>query len=105
MFDKKKANGIKEAQKKWEDTTVSKTIQKTPERRKEFFSASSIPVKRLYTPSDIEKIDYMRDLGFPGEFPATRGVQPTMYRGRFWTMCDTPGSDQPRRRINASSIS
>ncbi|WXG47086.1 MAG: methylmalonyl-CoA mutase family protein [Candidatus Atabeyarchaeum deiterrae] len=86
MFDKKKANGIKEAQKKWEDTTVSKTIQKTPERRKEFFSASSIPVKRLYTPSDIEKIDYMRDLGFPGEFPATRGVQPTMYRGRFWTM-------------------
>jgi methylmalonyl-CoA mutase N-terminal domain/subunit len=86
MFDKKKAKEVNEAQGKWETTAMSKYIQKAPERKKEFVSASSIPVKRLYTPADIEDTDYLRDLGFPGEFPATRGVYPTMYRGRFWTM-------------------
>jgi methylmalonyl-CoA mutase N-terminal domain/subunit len=86
LFDKKKAKEVNEAQRKWEETAISKYIQKAPERKKEFVSASNIPVKRLYAPSDIEDSDYLRDLGFPGEFPATRGVYPTMYRGRFWTM-------------------
>lgn len=86
MFDKRKVREVNEVQKRWEKTAILKYIQKTPERKKEFASASSIPVKRLYVPSDIENIDYLRDLGFPGEFPATRGVYPTMYRGRFWTM-------------------
>jgi methylmalonyl-CoA mutase N-terminal domain/subunit len=86
LFDKKKVKEVNEGDTKWEETVVSRYIQKTPERKKEFFSASSVPVKRLYTPSDIENLDYTRDLGFPGEFPATRGVYPTMYRGRFWTM-------------------
>jgi methylmalonyl-CoA mutase N-terminal domain/subunit len=86
LFDKKKVKEINEAQKKWDETVVSKCIQKTPERKKEFVSASSMPVKRLYTPSDIENTDYLRGLGFPGEYPTTRGIYPTMYRGRFWTM-------------------
>jgi methylmalonyl-CoA mutase N-terminal domain/subunit len=86
LFDKKKVADVKDAQRKWEETSLSKFVQKMPERKKEFFSSSNIPVKRLYTPSDVEGMDYLQDLGFPGEFPATRGVYPTMYRGRFWTM-------------------
>jgi len=86
LFDKKKVTESKDGHKKWEETSLSKFVQKTPERKKEFLSASNISVKRLYTPSDVESIDYLGDLGFPGEFPATRGVYPTMYRGRFWTM-------------------
>jgi methylmalonyl-CoA mutase N-terminal domain/subunit len=86
MFDKKKVKEVSDADKKWEETSVSKYIQRAPERKRDFVTASSIPVKRLYNPSDVENLDYLRDLGFPGEFPATRGVYPTMYRGRFWTM-------------------
>jgi methylmalonyl-CoA mutase N-terminal domain/subunit len=56
-----------------------------PERRAAFETSSGIPLKRLYTPADAP-IDYAADLGFPGEYPFTRGIQPTMYRGRFWTM-------------------
>jgi len=69
----------------WEEGPLAKTLQKQPERN-ENFATSSQPVERLYTPLDIADLDYERDLGFPGEYPFTRGVQPTMYRGRFWTM-------------------
>ncbi|MGE5597281.1 MAG: methylmalonyl-CoA mutase [Hyphomicrobiales bacterium] len=69
----------------WEEGPLAKTLQRQPERRKEFHT-SSAPVQRLYTPLDVADLDYERDLGFPGEYPFTRGVQPTMYRGRFWTM-------------------
>ncbi|MHA2600513.1 MAG: acyl-CoA mutase large subunit family protein [Candidatus Thorarchaeota archaeon SMTZ1-83] len=74
------------ALKRWRDVIVKKVIGRFPERKEEFETVSGIPVKRLYTPADMEPIDYMKDIGFPGEFPFTRGVQPTMYRGRFWTM-------------------
>jgi methylmalonyl-CoA mutase N-terminal domain/subunit len=57
-----------------------------PERQQEFCTASGLPVERLYTPEDIAGLDYDRDLGYPGQYPFTRGVQPTMYRGRLWTM-------------------
>lgn len=77
---------IKDALKDWENTTLSETITKYPERKEEFYTISEIPLKQIYTPLDIKEKDYMADLGFPGEFPFTRGVQPTMYRGRFWTM-------------------
>lgn len=66
--------------------TVDKILEKRPERKKEFLNASGIPVGRLYTPLDRRGADYLSNLGFPGEYPYTRGVQPTMYRGRFWTM-------------------
>lgn len=65
---------------------VEEGLSKRPERKKEFVNTSGIPIKRLYTPLDQEEMDYLSDLGFPGEYPFTRGVQPTMYRGRYWTM-------------------
>jgi methylmalonyl-CoA mutase N-terminal domain/subunit len=65
---------------------VEESLLKRPERKKEFVNTSGIPIKRLYTPLDQERMDYLSDLGFPGEYPFTRGVQPTMYRGRYWTM-------------------
>ncbi|RJR50754.1 MAG: methylmalonyl-CoA mutase [Desulfobacteraceae bacterium] len=66
--------------------SIEKKQEKSPERQKEFVNTSGIPIKRLYTPADLEDMDYLEDLGFPGSFPFTRGVQPTMYRGRHWTM-------------------
>ncbi|MHA1936958.1 MAG: acyl-CoA mutase large subunit family protein [Candidatus Thorarchaeota archaeon] len=74
------------ALKRWKETVVDKAMSKFPERKKEFKTVSGIPVKRIYTPLDTEAIDYQKELGFPGEYPYTRGVQPTSYRGRFWTM-------------------
>ncbi|MFX0045473.1 MAG: methylmalonyl-CoA mutase [Candidatus Hermodarchaeota archaeon] len=71
---------------RWESSTLSRHAKTNPERRDEFISVSSRPVRRIYTPADLPDFDYMRDLGFPSEYPYTRGVQPTMYRGRFWTM-------------------
>ena len=69
----------------WEEGPLAKALQRSPERSDEF-ATSSLDVHRLYTPLDIADLDYERDLGFPGEYPFTRGVQPTMYRGRLWTM-------------------
>jgi len=71
---------------RWEKTTLQKVISKTKEREPSFKTTSDIQIKRLYTPVDVESTDYCEALGFPGEVPFTRGVQPTMYRGRFWTM-------------------
>jgi len=70
----------------WEDTEVKDTITRFPERQEYFKTVSGILVKRLYTPLDVDDIDYQRDLSFPGKYPFTRGVQPTGYRGRLWTM-------------------
>jgi len=65
---------------------VEKAASKSPERKGKFESTSGIEFKRIFTPLDVEDIDYVNDIGFPGGYPFTRGVQPTMYRGRFWTM-------------------
>jgi len=77
---------IKDDLERWEKTTLGKTLAKNPERATSFKTTSDIEIKRLYTPLDLGDADYCGDLGFPGEYPFTRGVQPTMYRGRFWTM-------------------
>ncbi len=69
----------------WEEGPLAKALQRSPERA-DGFATSSLDVHRLYTPLDVADLDYERDLGFPGEYPFTRGVQPTMYRGRLWTM-------------------
>ncbi len=76
------------ARETWERTALKKTLDKSPERRKEFTTLSNQKVERLYDRHDLERIGFNaeRDLGFPGEFPYTRGVQPTMYRGKLWTM-------------------
>jgi methylmalonyl-CoA mutase N-terminal domain/subunit len=77
---------IVEQKKDWEENQVEKTVKRFPERKEEFKGTFDQEIKRLYTPEDTKDMDYMKDLGFPGEYPFTRGVQPTMYRGRFWTM-------------------
>jgi len=73
------------AKAKYEEV-ISKSIAKVPERKSPFMSTSGYEIKRVYTPEDIQDLDYVEDLGFPGDYPYTRGVQPTMYRARFWTM-------------------
>jgi methylmalonyl-CoA mutase N-terminal domain/subunit len=76
---------LRRAKQEWEEETVRKVTGRFPERREHFETLSGIPLDRIYTPADVET-DYAGTLGFPGEYPFTRGVQPTMYRGRFWTM-------------------
>ena len=71
---------------RWRATTRAAASKGTPERREAFLTSSGTEIRDLYTPADVAGIDEDRDLGRPGEFPFTRGVQPTMYRGRFWTM-------------------
>ncbi len=86
MYDKEKLDQIKKSKKDWEEKVVNKTLEKYPERLEEFKTGSGDEIDRLYTPEDIEDIDYKEDLGYPGKYPYTRGAQPTMYRGRLWTM-------------------
>src|SRR2546426_9180614 len=77
---------VAKAYQEWEDKVVKKVLARSPERKKRFQTTSGIEVKRLYTPADTAALDYNEALNFPGQSPFTRGVQPTMYRGRFWTM-------------------
>lgn len=76
-----------EEERRWAER-VDQQLDKRPERKPDFSNGSDIPIKRLYTPTDgiYSEAEYMSKLGFPGEYPFTRGIQPTMYRGRFWTM-------------------
>ena len=76
---------LKRTRQQWEKATVKPLLERFPERREHFETLSGIPLERILTPADVE-VDYIHDLGFPGEYPFTRGVQPTMYRGRLWTM-------------------
>ncbi len=77
---------FEQARREWEERTLKPSLARSPERPVPFMDSSGAPVERLHTPAETASVDYVRDLGFPGEFPYTRGVQPTMYRGRFWTM-------------------
>jgi methylmalonyl-CoA mutase N-terminal domain/subunit len=77
---------IRKKVEEWNKGVVAKTISRFPERKTPFLSTSGFEVKRVYSPLDVEEMDYNRDLSLPGEYPYTRGVQPTMFRGRFWTM-------------------
>ncbi len=85
MYDPIKLKELKKAKETWE-TDLSKKLAQTPERKKEFRTPSGIEMKRVFTPEDIQDLDYLENLNFPGNYPFTRGVQPTMYRGRLWTM-------------------
>ena len=80
-------NLLKKHLTQWQENTLNPVLKRFPERQKSFETLSNIPVERLYLPEhDCAAEDYQAQLGFPGEYPFTRGVQPTMYRGRFWTM-------------------
>ncbi len=83
-MEKDKTPGLAREKETWESKHFTGAHAK--ERRTVFQTDSEIPVERLYTPLDLEDFDYQKNLGFPGDFPYTRGVQPNMYRGRFWTM-------------------
>jgi methylmalonyl-CoA mutase N-terminal domain/subunit len=74
------------ARKQWEQRKVAPALKRGPERKQEFRTTSGIEIERIYDPSNLDGIDYPRDIGYPGDYPFTRGVQPTMYRGRLWTM-------------------
>ncbi|HLJ60934.1 MAG TPA: methylmalonyl-CoA mutase family protein [bacterium] len=71
---------------RWEAEVLGPALATAPERAGAFATSSQIPVARIYTPDDVASLDYERDLGFPGAYPYTRGIYPTMYRGRLWTM-------------------
>ncbi len=86
MSKKEDLDEIKKKKDEWEKTTVSQGLNSLNERHVDFITASSQNIHRLYTPADIPNLEYERDLGYPGSEPFTRGVQPTMYRGRLWTM-------------------
>ncbi len=77
---------MSKTRKEWEETSLKKVLSKHPEREESFRTSSGIEYERLYMPEYVQGKDYAGELGFPGEYPFTRGVQPTMYRGRFWTM-------------------
>jgi len=85
-LEDKKIQEIRARKEAWEKEVVSKSFARLPERKKEFTTSSNILVDRVYTPADIQKLDYICDLGFPGEYPYARGIYPTMYRSRLWTM-------------------
>ncbi|MES3161256.1 MAG: methylmalonyl-CoA mutase family protein [Halorubrum sp.] len=86
MYDDEELAEIREAHAEWEAETLDPVLDRYGERSKRFATVSNRDVDRLYTPADVADLDYDADLGFPGEEPYTRGVYPTMYRGRTWTM-------------------
>jgi methylmalonyl-CoA mutase N-terminal domain/subunit len=90
------------ARERWRATTRARAIEAAPERRERFLTSSDVEVADLYTPADIAGLDEDRDLGRPGEYPFTRGVQATMYRGRLWTMRQYAGfatAEETNRRF------
>lgn len=101
MFNKKKLDDIQKQMENWEKETVVKSFDRLPERG-ELQTGSGIPVSRLYTPVDVADFDYVNQQGFPGQYPLTRGVYPTMYRARFWTMRQYAGfgtAEQTNKRF------
>ncbi len=86
MFDRDALLSLEQQKDAWERGPVAKTLEQFGERSEQFRTTSELPVERLYTPLELAEADYQRDQGLPGEYPFTRGIQPTMYRGRLWTM-------------------
>ena len=86
MYDRKKLAELAAARKKWKEERLDPILAKSPERLKRFSTVSDEEIGALYTPDALSGTEYGEDLGFPGEYPYTRGVQSSMYRGRLWTM-------------------
>lgn len=102
MITPKDLESLKKRKEKWEKETVAKSLARFQERKSKFLTSSNIPVERIYTPLEVQDVDYLQDLGFPGEYPYTRGVYPTMYRGRLWTMRQYAGfgtAEQTNKRF------
>jgi methylmalonyl-CoA mutase, N-terminal domain len=86
MFNAKYLAKLKRQEKDWQANTLKQWTKSSPERKQEFRNPSNIPIKRIYTPGDVAYQDESRQAGLPGEYPYLRGVYPTQYRGRLWTM-------------------
>lgn len=86
MYDKKKLAELAENKDKWEETTLQQSLSRFPERRDKFTTTSGELIRKLYTPLDLPDLDYIDHLGFPGQYPYTRGIHASLYRGRPWTM-------------------
>lgn len=86
MFDEEDLEKIKEEKEKWKEEDLKPTLEKFGERKEGFTTGSGRSIKRVYGPDDLEDNDYLDEIGWPGRHPYTRGVYPTMYRGRVWTM-------------------
>ena len=86
MYDEDDLAAIRDAREDWESDTRDPTLERFGERNDRFATVSNLEIDRLYGPEDVADIDYLEDIGFPGEEPYTRGPYPTMYRGRTWTM-------------------
>ncbi len=100
--DRSTGPGRDPARERWRETLRAKALASAPERRERFETSSGIEIRDLYTAADVAGLDEDRDLGRPGEFPFTRGVQPTMYRSRFWTMRQYAGfatAEETNRRF------
>src|SRR3954471_2243641 len=80
---------------RWEHETLEPTLKKSPERAASFTTISGRPIDRLYTADDVKQLDYARDIADPGTFPYTRGIHPTGYRGKLWTMRQFAGFGTP----------
>jgi methylmalonyl-CoA mutase N-terminal domain/subunit len=86
---------LRDVRRRWEEGPLADALQKSGERGEEFETLSGIETDRVYTPEHVRDLDYERDLGFPGQYPFTRGIQPTMYRGRYWTIRQYAGFGTP----------
>src|SRR5882762_1071155 len=86
---------IEEEVERWETDTLGAALREHPEAKVRFETVSLEEVDRLYTPADIARADFSRDISFPGEFPYTRGIHPTGYRGKMWTMRQFAGFSTP----------
>jgi methylmalonyl-CoA mutase N-terminal domain/subunit len=86
LFNEKALKRIKERYGEWEQKTLNPYLSKNPEQKGKFENLSGIEIKRIYTPIDVQSLDYEQNLGFSGGPPFTRGVYPSMYRGKTWTM-------------------
>jgi len=103
MVEKEIIKQIREKRADWEKQKYYKAIQESPERKQKFKNLSDIEIKNLYTPEDIADLEYLRDVGFPGDVPFLRGVHPNLYRGRLWTMRQFAGfgsAEETNKRYN-----
>ena len=91
---KDEAERMAREQARWESETLKRALDRGDERQA-VFATTSTETRRLYTPLDVADVDYVRDVGFPGEYPYTRGIQPTMYRGRLWSIRQYAGYGTP----------
>jgi methylmalonyl-CoA mutase N-terminal domain/subunit len=102
VSEKSKLDDLSREEARWNEGVVREWLERLPERREEFLTSSGFEMKRLYTPGDTADVDYLRDLGFPGDYPFTRGLHATMYRGRLWTMRQFSGfgtAEETNRRF------